>query len=231
MGSHASLVRSRIHYPSDVIAGGMIAVAVNAAAWALRPPSRLRSSRLATRDRPAADGVARRIRRTQRSAAVMRFATNRMLNPVTRPLLERGWWPRTQAPIERPRTHQQTRQASRLISKREERLDAGNLKRALHGHGPAQQREAVGVRARATLSREYQSNAGRVDERQTREVENDRLGVGRLDALELLLGVGRGGKVELSFELDGVEIAVALGADREDAQLNHLRGAQALTFV
>jgi len=58
MGSHASLVRSRIHYPSDVIAGGMIAVAVNAAAWALRPPSRLRSSRMATRDRPAADGVA-----------------------------------------------------------------------------------------------------------------------------------------------------------------------------
>jgi len=40
MGSHASLVRSRIHYPSDVIAGGMIAVAVNAAAWALRPPRR-----------------------------------------------------------------------------------------------------------------------------------------------------------------------------------------------
>jgi deazaflavin-dependent oxidoreductase (nitroreductase family) len=99
MGSHASLVRSRIHYPSDVIAGGMIAVAVNAAVWALRPPRRLRSSRLPTGDRPPADGVAPRPPHAAKRA-VMRFATNRMLNPITRPLLEHGWWPRTQALIE-----------------------------------------------------------------------------------------------------------------------------------
>ena len=30
----------------------------------------------------------------------MRFVTNRLLNPVVRPLLERGLWPRTQALLE-----------------------------------------------------------------------------------------------------------------------------------
>jgi deazaflavin-dependent oxidoreductase (nitroreductase family) len=30
----------------------------------------------------------------------MRFVTNRMLNPLVRRLLERGWWPRTQALLE-----------------------------------------------------------------------------------------------------------------------------------
>ncbi|MDQ3721100.1 MAG: nitroreductase family deazaflavin-dependent oxidoreductase [Actinomycetota bacterium] len=30
----------------------------------------------------------------------MRFVTNRLLNPVVRRLLERGWWPRTQALLE-----------------------------------------------------------------------------------------------------------------------------------
>jgi membrane-associated phospholipid phosphatase len=74
MGSHVSLVRSRIHYPSDVIAGGIIAVAVNAAVWALRPPRRLRSSRLPTGDRPAADGVAPPPPHAAKRA-VMRFAT------------------------------------------------------------------------------------------------------------------------------------------------------------
>lgn len=38
--SHWSLVRTRKHYPSDVIAGGAIAVIVTAAAWALCPPQR-----------------------------------------------------------------------------------------------------------------------------------------------------------------------------------------------
>ena len=32
--------------------------------------------------------------------AAMRFVTNRLLNPVVRPLLERGLWPRTQALLE-----------------------------------------------------------------------------------------------------------------------------------
>ena len=97
MGSHWSLVRSRIHYPSDVIAGGMIAVAVNAVVWWLRPPRRLRSSRLVAA--PAGDGRPAQPPHAVKRA-VMRFATNRMLNPITRPLLERGWWPRTQALIE-----------------------------------------------------------------------------------------------------------------------------------
>lgn len=35
-----------------------------------------------------------------RKRAVMRFVTNRLLNPVVRRLLERGWWPRTQALLE-----------------------------------------------------------------------------------------------------------------------------------
>jgi len=40
LGSHWSLLRSRIHYPSDIVAGGMIAVAVTGAAWKLWPPRR-----------------------------------------------------------------------------------------------------------------------------------------------------------------------------------------------
>jgi membrane-associated phospholipid phosphatase len=40
LGSHWSLVRTRKHYPSDVIGGGVIAVAVTAAAWKLCPPQR-----------------------------------------------------------------------------------------------------------------------------------------------------------------------------------------------
>jgi membrane-associated phospholipid phosphatase len=38
LGSHWSLLRARKHYPSDIVAGGVIALAVNAAAWKLRPP-------------------------------------------------------------------------------------------------------------------------------------------------------------------------------------------------
>lgn len=38
MTSHWSLLRSRKHYPSDVLAGGAIAVVVTAAARKLRPP-------------------------------------------------------------------------------------------------------------------------------------------------------------------------------------------------
>lgn len=95
--SHWSLIRSRKHYPSDVIGGGVLAVVVTATAWKLRPP----------RDRagqPKAVAVASRRERPGRLGAVkrsaMRFVTNRLLNHVTRPLLERGWWPRTQALIE-----------------------------------------------------------------------------------------------------------------------------------
>lgn len=38
VASHWSLMRSRKHYPSDIVAGGVIAFAVSAAAWKLRPP-------------------------------------------------------------------------------------------------------------------------------------------------------------------------------------------------
>ena len=38
LGSHWSLMRSRIHYPSDIVAGGTIAVMVTGAAWKLWPP-------------------------------------------------------------------------------------------------------------------------------------------------------------------------------------------------
>jgi len=99
LGSHWSLVRSRIHYPSDVIAGGAIAVGVNAIAWTRLPPVRLRSSRPATAPHPTVDGRQPQPRHPGKRAA-MRFVTNRMLNPITRPLLQRGWWPRTQALIE-----------------------------------------------------------------------------------------------------------------------------------
>jgi len=95
--SHWSLIRSRKHYPSDVLGGGVLAVVVTAAAWKLCPP----------RDRagqPKAVAVASRRERPGRLGAVkrsaMRFVTNRLLNHVTRPLLERGWWPHTQALIE-----------------------------------------------------------------------------------------------------------------------------------
>jgi undecaprenyl-diphosphatase len=40
LGSHWSLLRTRKHYPSDVIAGGTIAFAVSMAAWRMRPPQR-----------------------------------------------------------------------------------------------------------------------------------------------------------------------------------------------
>lgn len=38
LASHWSLVRSRKHYPSDILAGGAVALAVNLAVWKLRPP-------------------------------------------------------------------------------------------------------------------------------------------------------------------------------------------------
>ena len=40
LGSHWSLIRSRKHYPSDIVGGGAIALVVTAAAWILRPPER-----------------------------------------------------------------------------------------------------------------------------------------------------------------------------------------------
>ncbi len=93
LGSHWSLIRARRHYPSDVIGGGAIALAVSVAAWKLRPPSPQTKSGSA-RVRPRADGL----RAAKRGA--MRFVTNRLVNPISRPLLERGLWPRTQALIE-----------------------------------------------------------------------------------------------------------------------------------
>ena len=48
LASHWSLLRSRKHYPSDVVAGGAIALAVAAAAWMLRPPRRRSESDSAT---------------------------------------------------------------------------------------------------------------------------------------------------------------------------------------
>lgn len=38
LGSHWSLLRTRKHYPSDIVAGGAIALAVSAGAWKIRPP-------------------------------------------------------------------------------------------------------------------------------------------------------------------------------------------------
>jgi len=40
LGSHWSLIRARKHYPSDIIGGGAIALAVTAAAWKICPPRR-----------------------------------------------------------------------------------------------------------------------------------------------------------------------------------------------
>ena len=38
LGSHWSLMRGREHYPSDVVAGGAVAIVVAGAAWKLWPP-------------------------------------------------------------------------------------------------------------------------------------------------------------------------------------------------
>ncbi|MCA1699528.1 MAG: nitroreductase/quinone reductase family protein [Actinobacteria bacterium] len=94
--SHWALVRRREHYPSDVIGGGALALAVAAAAWKLRPPANRHTGRQAP---SPAQGAAPTGRRPVKRAA-MRFATNQLLNRLTRPLLERGLWPRTQALIE-----------------------------------------------------------------------------------------------------------------------------------
>lgn len=45
--SHWALLRSRKHYPSDIIGGGAIALAVTAAAWKVRPPGSGSSARAA----------------------------------------------------------------------------------------------------------------------------------------------------------------------------------------
>jgi membrane-associated phospholipid phosphatase len=45
LASHWSLIRARKHYPSDVLSGGAIAVAVTAAAWRWRPPRAARAIR------------------------------------------------------------------------------------------------------------------------------------------------------------------------------------------
>jgi membrane-associated phospholipid phosphatase len=38
MAAHWSMIRSRGHYPSDVVIGGLVAFAVALAVWKLRPP-------------------------------------------------------------------------------------------------------------------------------------------------------------------------------------------------
>lgn len=48
VASHWSLLRSRKHYPSDIVAGGAIALAVTAAAWKVRPPGSDSSARAAS---------------------------------------------------------------------------------------------------------------------------------------------------------------------------------------
>ncbi len=55
IASHWSLIRSRKHYPSDVVGGGTIALAVTAAAWKLRPPRAAASLRNA--ETPDRSGV------------------------------------------------------------------------------------------------------------------------------------------------------------------------------
>lgn len=84
LGSHWSLMRSRIHYPSDIIAGGVVAVAVTGTAWKLWPPHARRGRRpaRAVGDPHAAASEAPH----PRTRAAMRFVTDRMLNPLTRPL-------------------------------------------------------------------------------------------------------------------------------------------------
>ena len=77
----------------DVIARGAIAFAVSAVAWKIRPPPRRMNDGPAC-NRPRPDGL----RAAKRSA--MRCVTNRLVNPITRPLLEHGLWPPTQALLE-----------------------------------------------------------------------------------------------------------------------------------
>lgn len=97
LGSHWSLLRSRKHYPSDIVAGGAIALLVNVLAWKLRPPQKPRSSEVAMH--PADRGRQCRPPHPRKRAA-MRFVANRLVNPITRPLLVHGLWPRTHALIE-----------------------------------------------------------------------------------------------------------------------------------
>jgi membrane-associated phospholipid phosphatase len=94
--SHWSLIRTRKHYPSDVIAGGALAVIVTVAAWKLRPPLRAHRDALPATSRAGRSPTGRHAVKR----AAMRFVTNQLLNRLTRLLLERGLWPRTQALIE-----------------------------------------------------------------------------------------------------------------------------------
>jgi membrane-associated phospholipid phosphatase len=93
--SYWSLIRTRKHYPSDVIGDGAIAVVVAATAWKLQPPKRQLDPQ--TQSSAETCGPAR-WHRVKRPA--MRLVTNQLLNRLTRPLLECGVWPRTQALIE-----------------------------------------------------------------------------------------------------------------------------------
>ena len=58
MAVHWSLVRKRAHYPSDVLVGGALGMAVAGAAWLLRPAGRSSSNGIT--EKPAAPGPAGR---------------------------------------------------------------------------------------------------------------------------------------------------------------------------
>jgi membrane-associated phospholipid phosphatase len=132
LGSHWSLIRSRKYYPSDVIAGGALALAVSAIAWKLRPP-RHAAKHAQIAPQPADDH--RQPPPHPRKRAAMRFLTNRLLNPITRPLLARGLWPRTQALIE----------TTGRVSGRPRRVPVGNgLRGTASGSSPSVDRGATG---------------------------------------------------------------------------------------
>ena len=54
LGSHWSLLRTRKHYPSDIVAGGAIALAVSAGAWKICPPRGRTVRRPSPAERPHA---------------------------------------------------------------------------------------------------------------------------------------------------------------------------------
>ncbi|MCA1697449.1 MAG: phosphatase PAP2 family protein, partial [Actinobacteria bacterium] len=76
LGSHWSLIRARKHYPSDVIGGGAIALAVTAAAWKIHPPRRDPRNGPA-RVRPRADRL-RAAKRGYSAAARSRADSDRL---------------------------------------------------------------------------------------------------------------------------------------------------------
>ncbi len=50
MAVHWALVRKRAHYPTDVLAGGVLGIVVALAAWKLWPPRREADEDISSRD-------------------------------------------------------------------------------------------------------------------------------------------------------------------------------------